>query len=576
MTSERILMVGREAAPFEQATESAARTTTTAARIRKRRISAHREAAQTLRLLRVFFDAVDPRRGGAHAAKGRELGHALRSALEDGLDGAVGQVADPAIDTQCARSLPGRVAKRDALHAPTHDQVLADPRRMLHAFAVLPPWMGAAEPREAIVDGQSVAAPRGALESRRYSRRRGTMDRGFSTLLGEAKRLLPEAIELRRRIHRRPELGLELPLTRAAVLESLAGLPLELETSLKTSGVVATLHGKGRGRTILLRADMDALPLEENTGLDFASERKGVMHACGHDAHIAMLAAAARLLAARREEFSGSVKLLFQPGEEGFGGARILIGEGLLEHEPRPEGAFAIHVDPTLPPGCVATRPGPIMASGDLLSIDLTGKGGHASMPHHAVDPIPVACEIVLALQSLVTRRADAFDPVVVSITRVQAGSTDNVIPATAHLLGTIRTVSERARRSVHEGVRRVVLGVAAAHEVEAKIQLIDGYPVTVNHEGFARFAQQVASELAGSGSVIEMKTPIMGAEDFSYILQGVPGAMVFLGVRPQAREPAPLHSNRMVLDENALATGIALHAAMALRFLEHGIDRNP
>jgi len=397
------------------------------------------------------------------------------------------------------------------------------------------------------------------------------MDRAFAALVSEARTLLPEAVRLRRRIHRTPELGLELPLTRGAVLESLQGLPVDLETSPKTSGVVATLHGKVPGRTILLRADMDALPVQEDTGLEFASERSGAMHACGHDAHVAMLAAAARLLAARREEFAGTVKLLFQPGEEGFGGARILIGEGLLERAPRAEGAFAIHVDPTLPAGCIATRPGPIMASGDLLSIDLTGKGGHASMPHHAVDPIPVACEIVLALQSLVTRRTDAFDPVVVSVTRVQAGTTANVIPASAHLLGTIRSVSESARRAVHEGVRRVVGGIAAAHGVEAQVHLVEGYPVTVNDEGFARFAQQVASEVAGDGSVIEMKAPVMGAEDFSYILQRVPGAIVFLGARPDAREPAPLHSNRMVLDENALATGIALHAAMALRFLERG-----
>ncbi|HBZ71327.1 MAG TPA: amidohydrolase [Deltaproteobacteria bacterium] len=401
------------------------------------------------------------------------------------------------------------------------------------------------------------------------------MDHAFSALLGDARELLPEAVRLRRRIHRTPELGLELPITRRAVLESLEGLPLDLETSPKTSGVVATLHGKAPGRTILLRADMDALPLEEGTGLEFSSERAGAMHACGHDAHTAMLVAAARLLASRREQFEGSVKLLFQPGEEGFGGARILIGEGLLEREPRVEGAFAIHVDPTLPAGCVATRAGPIMASDDLLSIDLTGKGGHASMPHQAVDPIPVACEIVLALQGLVTRRADAFDPVVVSVTRVRAGTTGNVIPATAHLLGTIRTVSERARRAVHEGVRRVALGIAAAHEVEAQVHVLAGYPVTVNHEGFARFTQEVASDLAGSGNVIEMKTPIMGAEDFSYILERVPGAMVFLGARPDDREPAPLHSNRMVLDENALATGIALHAAVALRFLESGIRRS-
>ena len=402
------------------------------------------------------------------------------------------------------------------------------------------------------------------------------MDRPLSTLLNDAQKLLPEAVALRRRIHRAPELGLELPTTRAALLESLEGLPLDLELSPKTSGVVATLRGSGPGRTILLRADMDALPLEEDTGLEFASERTGAMHACGHDAHVAMLVGAGRLLASRRDEFTGSVKLLFQPGEEGFGGARILIDEGLLAREPRPEGAFAIHVDPTLPAGCVATRPGALMASGDLLSIDLLGKGGHASMPHHAVDPIPVACEIVLALQSLVTRRVDAFDPVVVSISRIQAGTTANVIPASAHLLGTIRTVSEQARRAVHEGVRRVVGGIASAHQVEAKVHLVDGYPVTVNHDGFARLAQAVASELSGSESVIDMKTPVMGAEDFSYILRGVPGAMVFLGVRPSDREPAPLHSNRMVLDERALATGIALHAAMALRFLRSGIPPIP
>lgn len=391
----------------------------------------------------------------------------------------------------------------------------------------------------------------------------------LAPLLDEARTLLPDVVALRRRIHATPELGLELPETRKAVLESLEGVGAELYTGGRTSCVVTTIRGAKPGPTLLLRADMDALPMPEDTGLPFSSQREGAMHACGHDAHVAMLAGAARLLARRRGELAGSVKLLFQPGEEGHAGMRVLIEEGLLEAAPRPEAAFAIHVDSMLPAGCVATRPGPILASGDVLSIDVLGKGGHASMPHHTVDPVPVAAELVLALQSLVTRRIDAFDPIVLSITRIHAGTTSNVIPESAHLLGTIRSVSERARREAHAGVRRVAAGIAAAHGVEAKVHILEGYPVTVNDAGFAGFAQRVAAELVGDDAVIGMRAPIMGAEDFSYLLQRVPGAMVFLGVRPEQGAAAPLHSNRMVLDEAALATGVALHVAMALRYLD-------
>lgn len=387
-------------------------------------------------------------------------------------------------------------------------------------------------------------------------------------LLEEARADLDRTVALRRRIHQQPELGLVLPETQRAVLEALDGTDWEIATGGATSAIVATLSGARPGPTLLLRADMDALPMNEETDLPFASREAGRMHACGHDAHVAMLAGAARLLGRRRDEIAGTVKLLFQPGEEGHAGARILIEEGLLDSVPRVDAAFAIHVDSSLPAGQVALRGGPILAAGDLISIDVEGRGGHASMPHLAADPIPVACEIVMALQSLVTRRIDAFDPVVVTITRIQSGSTGNVIPRSAHLLGTIRSVSERAREAAHDGVRRVAEGIAAAHGVDAKVHIVPGYPVTVNDAGFAAFARRVASDLVGAPAVVDMRAPIMGAEDFSYILQRVPGSIVFLGVRAPGGSGEPLHSSRMLVHEDALATGVALHAAVALRWL--------
>jgi hippurate hydrolase len=384
----------------------------------------------------------------------------------------------------------------------------------------------------------------------------------------EAESLLPAAIELRRRIHAEPELGLVLPETQRVVLEAIDGLGLEVATGGRTSAVVATLRGERSGPTLLLRADMDALPLLEETGLPFASRRAGAMHACGHDAHVAMLAGAARLLSRRRGDLAGTVKFLFQPGEEGYAGARILVEEGLLDAAPRVDAAFAIHVDSSLGAGRIATRPGPILAAGDVFSIDLAGRGGHASMPHLAVDPIPVACEIVMALQSMLTRRVDAFDPAVLTVTRLQAGTAFNVIPAAAQVQGTIRTLSDATHRLVRERLERVVTAIASAHDVEARVHVIPGYPVTVNEAGFTEFVRGVAGEVAGGDACVEMRAPVMGAEDFSFILERVPGALVFLGARPAGGRGEPLHSNRMVLEESALATGIALHAAVALRWL--------
>ena len=396
-------------------------------------------------------------------------------------------------------------------------------------------------------------------------------------VVDEAKDQLAGAVALRRDLHRHPELGLVLPRTQEAVLEALEGLPLTITRGDATTSVLATLDGgAGPGPTVLLRGDMDALPMPEDTGLDYASEVDLAMHACGHDTHVAMLVGAARLLAGRRDQLAGRVAFMFQPGEEGFGGAKLMLDEGLLDvaaagAEPI-SLAFALHQTPTMPSGMIATRPSALLASSDTLRITVLGRGGHASAPHQALDPIPIACEIVTALQSLVTRRVDAFDPAVVTIARIQAGTTSNVIPETAELYGTIRAVSERTRNEVIDAVRRLADGIAGAHGAGATVEVDQGYPVTVNDGDAAAFALGVADELLGERLARTMPAPVMGAEDWSYVLQELPGAMAFLGTRP-ADAPsgfvAPNHSNRMVLDEGAMATGIAVHAGVALRWLQ-------
>ncbi len=309
--------------------------------------------------------------------------------------------------------------------------------------------------------------------------------------------------------------------------------------------------------------------MKEETGLPFASRHEGRMHACGHDAHVAMLAGAARLLARRRDAFAGTVKLLFQPGEEGHGGARILIGEGLLDAEPRVDAAFAIHVDSSLPRGRIATRPGAILASADLISIDITGRGGHASMPHLAVDPIPVACEIVMALQSLVTRRIDAFDPVVITITRIQAGTTGNVIPPTANLLGTIRSVSEtRARigprRRASRGGGR---GRRPRRRCEgARDSGLSGDGERHRVRGVCARCRERSRRRTTPSSTCARRS---WAPRTSRTCCSACRARWSSSVRARPKAPGePLHSSRMQIDEDAMATGIALHAAVALRWL--------
>ena len=402
---------------------------------------------------------------------------------------------------------------------------------------------------------------------------------GLDTLREEALDLQDETVALRRRLHERPELGNELPITREAVLESIDGLPLEITLHESTSGVAALLTGGRPGPTVLLRGDMDALPLDEDTGLDFASKTDGTMHACGHDTHTAMLASAAKVLSARRDDIAGRVLFMFQPGEEGGHGARHMLDEGLLDLPPLADdtespvtGAFALHITSTIPTGMVATRGGPCMASADEFLIKVHGSGGHASEPFRTIDPIPIACEIVQALQLMITRRIDVFDPAVVTVGRIQAGTTTNIIPPVAEIEGTIRTVSESTRSKVHDHIRRVASSIAEAHGATAEPEIIRGYPVTANDGDFADFTLATAREVLGAENVHRLPNPIMGAEDFSYVLNEVPGTMMFLGgTHPErdARSAPANHSNLVVFDEEAMPLGVEMYAQMALRHLD-------
>ncbi len=396
---------------------------------------------------------------------------------------------------------------------------------------------------------------------------------GSLSLLSAAYNDADRTIDLRRRLHREPEIGLHLPRTQAMVLEAFADLPVDITTGTSTSSVVAVLHGARPGPTYLLRGDMDALPVHEDTGLPFASQNPGAMHACGHDTHVAMLLGAARLLAERRDELTGQVVFMVQPGEEGFHGARYMLEEGLLGVVPGApvSGAFALHISSTLESGSVNVRPGPMMAAADQWRMVVHGRGGHASEPHAAADPIPVAAEIVLALQSMVTRRVDVFDPAVVTVAHIEAGSTNNVIPDTAFLEGTIRTLSARNRVDVVAAVRRVATSIGAAHGLEVEFEHEEGYPVTVNDPAAATGVLETAADLLGGPASRLSPAPLMGAEDFSYVLQRVPGALAWLGACPPGLDPEsapPNHSNLVVFDEEPLPAGVALYAQMAMRAL--------
>ncbi|GAA1354564.1 M20 family metallopeptidase [Arthrobacter rhombi] len=393
----------------------------------------------------------------------------------------------------------------------------------------------------------------------------------LSGLATGATALAPELVELRREIHRQPELGLDLPLTQASILRRLQDLDgLEITTGSRQSSVTAVLRGRapydGERPVILLRGDMDALPVLEETGLDFSSAVTGHMHACGHDLHVAGLYGAARLLHDRRDDLVADVVFMFQPGEEAYHGARYMVEDGVLQAAGRRvDSAYGLHVfSATYESGVFYSRPGPLMAGCEEFFVTVHGAGGHGSLPHLGKDPVPVAAEIIVALQTLVTRGYNVFDPVVATVGRLEAGTAGNIIPDAATFDISLRLFSPENKKKLLVDVARLVEGIASAHGLTASYTLAPDYPVTINDDVEHRFAQDTVQALLGDESFRELEFPMPGSEDFSHVLNEVPGAFLVLGARIGNSQETN-HSPRADFDESVLPKAAAVLAGLAL-----------
>ncbi len=386
--------------------------------------------------------------------------------------------------------------------------------------------------------------------------------------IGQKARAIQDwLVEIRRDLHEYPEIGMQETRTAAKVAGILKELGCAVRTGIGITGVVGMLEGASRERTIAIRADMDALPIQEETGLPFASKNQGAMHACGHDGHTAMALGAARILSDLREELNGGVKFIMQPAEENYGGARDLVEEGVLE-DPAVDAIIALHISAGEDVGTLIIKPGPIGASADVFMISINGKGGHGSEPQGCVDPIHIAAHAITSIQTMIPRSLDARDPVVVSVCSIQGGTAFNIIPDSVHFGGTVRTLSPERQAEMPKKLEDIVRGVAATFGATFDFTYIHGAPVTANEPGMTDLMRGTAAELWGAESVLDMGKPHMGSEDYSYYLQKVPGVMGMLGARKEGGAPYPSHHPRFDFDERCLPLGAELLAATAVKFL--------
>ena len=386
--------------------------------------------------------------------------------------------------------------------------------------------------------------------------------------LKEAKAIEPEIIKTRREIHKRPELAYHEDATAELVAERLRALGIEVKTGVGGTGVLGILKGNGNGKVVALRADMDALPLDEMAEVDFKSSVKGVMHACGHDTHVAMLLGTAKLLANHKDELKGTVKFLFQPAEEhgGRGGAKPMIQDGVMQN-PKVDYVFGLHIDGDEESGVIAYRGGAIMASPDTFKIKITGKGGHGSAPHQTIDPVYVAAQLIIAVQGLSGRMIDPIQPFVITIGAVHSGTKENIIPDEAVLDGTIRTLDEDTRKQAKTKLVEVASGISKAFGASAKVEFMeDAYPVTVNDERVTEEAAKILRKLPGAR--VKVRNQLLGGEDFSRFLQEAPGTFYFLGTKNTSKGCIyPNHSSRFTVDEDVLKLGTASLALLAMEF---------
>ncbi len=378
-----------------------------------------------------------------------------------------------------------------------------------------------------------------------------------------------ELISLRRDFHMYPEVGLELYRTSQKVAEYLESIGLEVKRNVAKTGVVGLLKGAKPGKTIMLRADMDALTLQELNDVPYKSKIDGVMHACGHDGHTAMLLVAAKILKSHQSELNGNVKFVFQPSEEKFppGGALPMIEEGVLKN-PDVDYAFGLHLWTQLECGKIGIRSGALMAAADEFQITLKGQGGHGAQPHYCKDPVVAAAELVMALQTIVSRKVDPLESVVVTVGKVQAGSAFNIIPQTAILQGTVRTLSESSRSLVKESIERITRGVCLAHQMDFDIDYKDGTAVLVNDEKLTEQVRKIAESVFGKENVVEVP-PTMGGEDMSFFLKEVPGVFYFIGASNSQKGLNRFHhSPYFDIDEDSLLVGTQMHVSLVLSML--------